>query len=148
MSSSSFLMKLCDPGCWTVGFFCLALGEACSYPDIMFIHLTSHPPLRKFLGRIKMVFHNVTDFNNLSNFKRSLCKKHWGDTLIYRFLPGIWLHTQREDGPKTCSLWSPHRNRRSHNDALWKHIRWRYRLLWHCFWCSSRGYISLAKSSL
>ena len=30
--------------------------------------------------------------------RRSQSEKPWGNTLIYRFLWGIWLHTQRGDG--------------------------------------------------
>ena len=33
-------------------------------------------------------------------------KKTRRDTNICRFLQGIWLYTQREDGANTSSLWS------------------------------------------
>ena len=61
--------------------------------------------------------HNITNSDNLLNFRTSLCKKPWGNSLFCRFLQGIWLHTQR-DGVNTSSLWLPQRNNRSHNDAL------------------------------
>ena len=77
-----------------------------------------------------------------------VCAKNREATLICRFLQGIWPHTLREDGANTSSLWSLQRNCHSYNDALYKHesksslTGWRHRLLWHCCWCSARGYIS------
>ena len=34
-------------------------------------------------------------------------KKTPGDTIIGRFLQGIWLDTQRKDGENTSNCWSP-----------------------------------------
>ena len=51
---------------------------------------------------------HITDSDNPSNFRRSSYKKLWGNTLICRFLQGIWLHTQRGDRTNTSSVWSPH----------------------------------------
>ena len=38
-------------------------------------------------------------------------KKPWGNTLIWRFLQGIWFHTQREDRANTSSIWPPHKKK-------------------------------------
>ena len=48
-----------------------------------------------------------------------MCRNPQGDTLICRFLQGIWLHTQREDGAKTSILGFTQRNCCSHKDALY-----------------------------
>ena len=72
----------------------------------------------------KILWKNPNDFrrnrsttSQILTIRRSSCKKSQGDTLIYRFLKGIWIHTQRKDGENTSSLWSSQRNYHSHNDA-------------------------------
>ena len=34
------------------------------------------------------MIHIITNFNNPSNFRKCSCKRHWGDTIICRFLQG------------------------------------------------------------
>ena len=106
--------------------------------------------LRKFIERIKTVFGETNPhhrfWQSVESYKE--CKKPLGDTLIHRFLQGIWLHTLKGDWANTSNIWPPQRNCHSHNDALWKHkskssiTRWKHRLLWHCCWCSAKGHIS------
>ena len=81
---------------------------------------TLNQKLKKFLGRIKMIFgENSIHSDNPLNFKRSLCKKKLrGDNLIYRFFQGIWLNAQMEDGANTSGVWSPKRNCHSYNDNI------------------------------
>ena len=43
-------------------------------------------------------------------------QKTRGNTLIRRFLQGIWVHTQREDRENTIRVWSPQGNCHSHNE--------------------------------
>ena len=42
-------------------------------------------------------------------------KKSRGNTLVRRFIQGIYFHTQREDGANISNVWSPQRNCHSHN---------------------------------
>ena len=61
---------------------------------------------------------NITDCTIPQNHKRSLCKKSWDNTIVYRFLQSFWFHTQREDEVKDFSPWSPHKKCYSHNNTL------------------------------
>ena len=63
------------------------------------------------------LIHNITNSDNPLNFRMSSCKKLHVDTVICWFLQGIWLHTKREDGANTSSLWSPQRNCHSHKNT-------------------------------
>ena len=79
---------------------------------------------------------------------RSLCKKSYDNILIYWFLPGIWLYTQREDGANSSSLWTSPKKTIAAVMMLYKTTKvkvcsldWRHKLLWYCCRCS--GYISL-----
>ena len=75
-------------------------------------------------------------------------QKTRGDITICKILQGIWFHTQREDGEHASGLWSAQRNRRSHNDAIYKHkskssiTGVRHRLLWYYSRYAARRYIS------
>ena len=97
---------------------------------------------------LKKLLHNFTDSDNPSNHQRCMSKESQGNTTVYRFLQGIWFHTQRKEGANTTSIWSPQRNGYHYNDALQKHENnglltwWRLQLLWHFHWCFSRRYIS------
>ena len=105
-----------------------------SFPVLNFVNTTLSS------GKIKMIFGEI---NNVKFYK--FVQKHWGHTLICRL---VWLHTQREDEANNFSQWSPQRNHRSNNDALQKQVSKssltgrRHILLWHCRWCSERGYTS------
>ena len=67
---------------------------------------------------LEKLIHNISNSDNLMNSRRGLCKKPWSNTVIYRFLQGFQLHTWREDGTNSTSLWSSQRNHCSHNEAL------------------------------
>ena len=69
--------------------------------------------------------YNVTDFDYPSNHWRRTCKKKKkkqtpGKTFVYRFLQGIWFHSQRKDEANASSIWSPQRNYYCYNHVLQK----------------------------
>ena len=72
-------------------------------------------------------------------------KKSWSNTIVHRFPPGIWFHTQTKDGAKTSNTWSPQRN---YDNALQKHqhngslIQCWHCLLWRCHWSLTSRWIS------
>ena len=78
------------------------------------------PEIEKILRKNPNGFcRNITHSDNPLNFRRCSCKKLWIYTLICRFFPGIWLHTQSEDGVKnTSSLQSTQGDCCSHNDSI------------------------------
>ena len=51
-------------------------------------------------------------------FLKVFMKNPQGNTIIWRLLQDIWLHTQREDGANTSHLRSPQRNYCSHNNVI------------------------------
>ena len=76
-----------------------------------------------------------------------------GNNIICWLRQGLWLHTQREDGPDTNHLrptkkTKKKKKRRSCNDAIKKHksksllLGWRHRLLQHCSRCTARRHVS------
>ena len=109
------------------------------------------PETGKILGKNQNGFQRKQSKSQILTIRQILEGIHtkpWGNTFIHRLLLGIWLHTQLEAGAITTSVWSPQRNCHSHNEALEKFESkssltiWRCRLLWHCCWCSTKGYIS------
>ena len=50
------------------------------------------------------LIHDIPNFNYLFNSSRCTCKNPWCNNIICRFLQGIWLYTQREDGAITSCL--------------------------------------------
>ena len=53
------------------------------------------------------MIHSITDSDNPSNHRRNSCKIPWDNTLVWRFLLGIWFHIQRKNEANTSSVWSP-----------------------------------------
>ena len=49
----------------------------------------------------------LSDSDNPSNYRRRSRKNPRSNTLIRRFLQGIWLHTLKEDGTNITGVWSP-----------------------------------------
>ena len=75
-------------------------------------------------------------------------KKPTGDNTICRHYQGLWFHSQREDGTNPTSIRPTKRDRRIHNDSLYKHqsestfTGWRHRILRHCSRSTARGHAS------
>ena len=141
------------------------LGIALNYRSITLTSITvkiynalllNHiePEIEKFLRKNQNGFRrNRSTTLQILTIGRILgvrAKKPWSDTLICRFLQGIWLHTQREDGANTSSRWSPSHKKLSEPQTMMlsKNKRkslltgWRHKLLWHCCWCCTGGYLS------
>ena len=79
------------------------------------------PEIEKILRKNQNGFwRNQSTTSQIWQFIESweLVQKNLEVTLVCIFLQGIWLHTQREDGADTSSVWSPQRNCHNHNDVL------------------------------
>ena len=107
---------------------------------MLFSSDTSNQKLRKRFS--EKLIPNITAASPW-NRRRSPYKKPRGDTLVCKFLQGIWFHTLRKDGVNTSSSQSPERNCHNYIDFFfWKHeshgslTRWRHRLPWHFRWSS------------
>ena len=64
---------------------------------------------------------SIQIFSNSIFHRRSSNRKSQDHTDFYRFLQGIWFHTQRKDGANTSSIWSPQINCQFYKDVLQKH---------------------------
>ena len=73
--------------------------------------IASNQKLRKFLEKIKMVFgENDPQHHRFWQSDESLkefVQKPRGDTLLHKFLQGIWSHTQRGDRTNTSAYGIP-----------------------------------------
>ena len=68
---------------------------------------------------LKCCFHrSIYNITNSINPSSEFVQKSHGNTIVCKFLQGIWFHTQQEDEANTSSWWSLQRNRYSYNDAL------------------------------
>ena len=88
--------------------------------------IVSDLKLRKFSGKIRISFREINPqliwfWRFIKSAKGVHVKKSWGNTIICRFLQGIWFHSQRKDGANTSSIWSPQRNCYNYNDAQQKY---------------------------
>ena len=48
---------------------------------------------------------NFSDFDYSSKYQESTCKRSWGNTLVFRFIKGIWFYTLRKDEANATSIW-------------------------------------------
>ena len=88
-------------------------------PERLCFSITSNCKLKKILSKIWTVIRrNRSTTSQILTIRWILvgvgAKNPRGNTLICRFLQGIWFHTLRENGANTSSLWSPQRNCHSH----------------------------------
>ena len=95
----------------------------------------------KFFGKIRTVFRKIDPQLlrfYLSNHRRNKWENSWGNTLVCRFLQGIWFYTLRKNETDTYVVFQ-----NCYNDALQGHrghysLTWLWHwLLWHCHWSLS-----------
>ena len=82
--------------------------------------IISNVKSRKFFGKIKTDCIKIDPQPHrfwLNSFKEYL-QKSWDNSIVYRFLEGIWFHIQRKDGANTSSISFPQRNDYCYNDAF------------------------------
>ena len=105
----------------------------------------SNPKSWKSEEYSKKWIHNIPDFDNPQNHRRSTCKNSPGNTIVHRFLQSIWFPIQRENGANASSIGSFQKNCDHYNDDQQKHKSngsltwWRHELLQTCCWSLQRG---------
>ena len=86
----------------------------------MYLHRNRENVSEKSERLSEKSFHNHTDSDNLSNHRKSTCKKsqgqHYCSQISVRHL--ILYAEKRKDGANTTCLWPPKRNCNRYNDAL------------------------------
>ena len=78
---------------------------------------------RRFLWKIRTAFKEIAShhiFWQTIKSSKSTGKKSWGNSIVHKFLRGIWSHTQRKTGANTTCIESSQRNCYCYNDALQK----------------------------